>query len=431
MMTCTAGSRQPLKFAAMVFCLCLQGGMSWAAGLSVTSIEITGLERTRDRVVLRTLPFAAGDVWQDGFAATGERWLRNTGLFSEVHIERPDAEGVVRIRVRERWSLWVLPQASRSDNGASSVGVALDEYNLWGLQHHLRLAYRRDTGRNFSADNGDSYAFGYDWIRVADSKFSISMTANWGRSVLDVYRNGQLESQYLQDSKSTSLVVNYAFGPVPGEGWGVRGGFSGSNSAFALQNGPPQPDVIGNRKRSLLAGVSYRQVDDQIIWFSGTAFDYSLSATPRLFGSTLDVYRQTASLRSYVPVDGPNTLNLRLNLGHAFGDVLRDGLFDLGNRNGVRGYFPGEVQGKAYVLGSIEGRYLLHPASNVQLVAFSDMAYVSGKESLLSNRNFYAGAGGGIRWTLRWLVRGTIRGDVAYGFATRRWRFYLGTGQAF
>ena len=211
----------------------------------------------------------------------------------------------------------------------------------------------------------------------------------------------------------------------------MSGGFSGSNSAFALKNGPPQLDVIGSRKRSLLAGASYRQVDDQIIWFSGMAFDYSLSATSKLFGSTLDVYRQTASLRSYVPVDGPNTLNLRLNLGHAFGDVLRDGLFDLGNRNGVRGYFPGEVQGKAYVLGSIEGRYLLHPASNVQLVAFSDMAYVSGKESALSNKNFYAGAGGGIRWTLRWLVRGTIRGDVAYGFATRRWRFYLGTGQAF
>jgi len=429
MMACMG--RWSLKPAAMLLALCLQAGISFAAGSSVTSIEITGLERTRERVVLRTLPFSVGDAWQDGFAATGERWLRNTGLFSEVYIEKPDAKGVVRIRVNERWSLWLLPQVSRSDNGASSIGAALDEYNLWGLQHHLRLAYRRDTGRNFSADNGDSYAFGYDWNRVADSKFSISAAANWGRSIFDVYRNGQLESQYLQDNRSASLVVNYALGPVPGEGWGVSGGFSGSNSAFALQIGPPQPDVIGNRKRSLLAGASYRQVDNQIIWFSGTAFDYSLSVTSKLFGSTLDVYRQTASLRSYIPVDGPNTLNMRLNLGHAFGDVLRDGLFDLGNRNGVRGYFPGEVQGKAYVLATVEGRYLLRPDSNVQLVAFSDMAYVSGRESALSNNHFYAGAGGGVRWTLRWLVRGTIRGDVAYGFATGRWRFYVGTGQAF
>ncbi|MDX8407461.1 MAG: hypothetical protein R8L58_03665, partial [Mariprofundaceae bacterium] len=68
---------------------------------------------------------------------------------------------------------------------------------------------------------------------------------------------------------------------------------------------------------------------------------------------------------------------------------------------------------------------------NVQLAAFSDMAYVAGKGSQVNGRNVYIGVGGGIRWTLRWLVNGTIRGDAAYGFATRRWRFYLGTGQAF
>ncbi len=413
----------------LLICL-LQAGLAFAA-VRIETIDISGLERTQERTVLRELPFRQGDIWQEDFAGTGERWLRNLGIFSEVVISPPDETGHVAIYVRERWSLWLLPQASRADNGTSSAGLALDEYNLWGLQHHLRLAYREDTGKNFSAANGSSYAFGYDWRRVNDSKLSMNLTANWGRSIFDAYQNGQLASKYLQDSRSASLTLSYAFGPVPGEGWGVRGGISGSNSTFQLQSGPSQPDVAGSRKRTLLGGVSYRQVDDRIIWFSGSAFDYSLSVTPKFLGSTLNVYSQTASIRSYVPFDGHNTLNLRMNVGHAFGDVLRDGLFDLGNRNGVRGYFPGEIQGKAYALGSVEGRFLLHPDSNIQLAAFSDMAYVAGNNSVANGRNFYAGVGGGIRWTLRWLMNGTIRGDAAYGFATHRWRFYLGTGQAF
>ena len=53
----------------------------------------------------------------------------------------------------------------------------------------------------------------------------------------------------------------------------------------------------------------------------------------------------------------------------------------------------------------------------------------SGRSAL--GKQVIAGVGGGVRWTLRWLVNGTIRVDGAYGFATKKWRLYLGTGQAF
>ncbi len=404
----------------------------WAAsGTRVTAIDIEGLERTQQRTVLRQLPFAVGDAWQSSFEETGERWLRNLGLFSEVDIRPPDAQGRVRIRVHERWSLWLLPTATRKDNGASSAGLTLDEYNLWGLQHHLRLAYQEDTGTNFTRANGSSYDLRYDWTRVNDSNFGLSFSSHWGRNIFDAYRNGVLTSQYIQDGRSIALGFSYALGEVPGEGWGIAAGLAGSTSSYTLISGPAQPDVRGSRRRTLSFGLNYRQVDDRIVWFSGSAFDYSLSATAKAFGSTLNVYRQTLSARTYVPLRHQHTINLRLDLGHAFGEVLRDGLFDLGHRNGLRGYFPGEVQGRAYALGSLEGRFMLYPDANFQIAAFSDMGYVAGRDSTVTGRNFYAGAGVGFRWTLRWLVNGTIRGDAAYGFATRRWRFYIGTGQAF
>jgi len=416
----------------LIFCMgfLLLTGLAEAEEQRVLSIEIIGLERTDERTVIRQLPFVVGDIWQDDFAPTGERWLRNLGIFSEAHISRPDERGHVSIHLRERWSLWVLPTFSRKDTGASSAGVTVDEYNLWGLNHHLRLSGREDTGKNFSTANGSSYAVAYDWRRIADSKLSISAATDWGRSSFDAYKNGVQVAQYAQDGRSVSLMLSYGFGPVPGEGLSVSAGFSGSNSSFALLSGLAQPDVIGNRKRTVIGGISYQNVNNEITWFSGTAYDYSLAVSHKALGSTINVYRQSLSIRSYVPFDDHNTINLRLNAGLVSGDVLRDGLFDIGNRTGIRGYYPGEVQGKSYVYGTVEGRYLLSPESNVQLVAFSDVGLVRGG-SAFQGKTFFAGMGGGIRWTLRWLVNGTIRGDAAYGFASRRWRFYLGSGQAF
>ncbi len=421
----------PWIFITCLLLACIASSAQ-AEATVIKTIAIEGLERTQERVVLRQLPFTAGNVWQSHFAEQGERWLRNLGLFSEVHIYAPDDNGTVRVQLRERWSLWILPQFSRHDNGASSAGIALDEYNMWGLNHHLRLAYRRDTGKNFSTLNGSSYEASYLWSRIRDSRLSMGLAAGKGTSIFDTYQNGQLVSEYLQNGKSGSVSLGYALGPVPGEGWDASFGFALNHTAFRLLSGPPQADVIGTRKHSLLAGVHYRQIDDQIIWLSGTAFDYTLDVAHQALGSTINVYRQTLSIRSYIPIhEQQNTLNLRANAGLASGDVLRDGLFDLGNRDNIRGYYPGEIQGKAYLYGTIEGRFLLYPDSNVQVVTFSDAGYIPGTSHSVQGKKTFFGLGAGLRWTLRWLVRGTIRGDAAYGIATKRWRFYLGTGQTF
>lgn len=397
----------------------------------INSIRIEGLERTDPRTVRRELPFHEGDIWKEKWRALAERWLRNTGLFSEVHVQGPDEGGTVTVRVHERWSLWLLPTASRKDNGASSAGVTLDEYNMWGLGHHLRLAAKQDTGKNFSASQGNAYEASYAWRRIADSKFSMDVAFARGDSVFDAYQNGTVVSQYLHNSNSSSVSFSYGFGPVPGEGWTASLGYGVAIDTYQLSGGVALPDVQPQRKHEIRAGISYAQVDDHITWFTGTAMDYSLAVAHSALGSSYNIYRQSASVRSYVPIDNGNTFNTRLNAGVVTGNVQRDGLFDLGGHSAIRGYYPGEIQGTAYIYGTFEWRYLLEPGSNVQLVAFSDAGYVTDRGALPYGKSLIVGAGGGVRWTLRWLVHGTIRGDVTYGFATGKWRFYVGTGQDF
>ena len=419
-----------LKRIILMIALLLCGVVN-AANNEIKHIEIKGLEYSKARVVLRELPFSEGEQWQPEFAEIGERRVRNLGLFSEAHITPPDADGVVHIRVNDRWPLWLLPEASRADNGATSAGLTLTEHNLWGLHHHLRLAARRDTGKNFSGGNGTSYQGSYLWRRINDSNFGLDASMNSGTSIYDAYQNGLLSSSYLKDNQSWSVGVLYALGPVPGEGWDVRFGFSSSKSAYSLRSGPALTDVIGLRRQSLQFSASFRMVDDHITWLTGTAIDYAADVAHKSLGSDINSYSQTISWRRHLDLGSQNTLSYRFNAGLRTGNILRDGLYDVGSRNQMRGYYPGELQGNAYIYGSLEGRHPLSINSNVQLAAFVDAGHVNRDGRSALGKSVVVGAGGGVRWTLRWLVNGTIRVDGAYGFATKKWRLYLGTGQAF
>lgn len=421
-----------LKPLILMLSLFLAGMVSAAEDqIRVHSVHVEGLKRTQLATVLRELPFSAGAVWNEKYVETSERRLRNLGLFSEVRVTSPDSNAKVRIYVRERWTLWVLPQASRKDNGASSLSVVLDEYNLWGLNHHLKLGHKRDTGTNFSGLTGSSSELAYNWQRIADSKLSMQINAGWGRSLFDTYDLGINTAQYLQSSKSGAVSLSYALGPTAGEGWGLSLGFSASNSIFRLLSGAVQSDVVGNRQRTITSGISYRRINNQIVWLSGEAFDYSLAVAHSALGSTFNSYRHSISFRNYYPLFDQSTINFRVNGGIVTGNTLRTGLFDIGNRNALRGYYVGELQGTSYFYSTLEGRFPIRPNSNFQLVAFADAGKIGGHAGTSVTKGVALGLGAGARWTLRWLARGTIRGDVAYGLATKRWRFYLGTGQAF
>lgn len=402
------------------------------AGPVVQKIEFSGLKHSDPKVLLRELPFSQGSVWQSGFIKISERRLRNLGIFtSNITVLPPDNQGIVHITVKDRWPIWLLPEAARKDGGASRVGLALTDYNLWGLNHLFRFSGSIDTGKNFSSNQGKSYQGSYTWRRVADSKYSLDMSVNHGDSVFDTFENGILSSSYIQNSQDWALGLSYAFDAVPGEGWDARLGFSHRLKTFTLKTGAPQPDIQNNQRNAVSLGVNYVLVDDHTTWITGSAFSYNVELANSLLGSTVNIVRQHASWRSYIPLQQQDTINVRVNAGWAEGDLLRDGLFDLGSGKGMRGYYPGDLQGSAYIYGTLESRMLIESGSNVQWVAFIDAGHVANQGRRALGRSIVAGVGTGVRWTLRWLVHGTFRGDVAYGTALHRWRVHLGTGQSF
>ncbi len=397
----------------------------------IQAIDIIGLAHSRPALVLRELPFSRGDRWTPGMAAEAERRLRNLGLFRRVRVEGPDRDGRVRISLRERWSFWILPTVSRRDDGRSTVGVALDEFNLWGLGHHLRLAGKQDTGKNFSGGNGQVFEAGYHWARLRGSRLSLGLGYQGGQSLYVGFDRGRSVANYLEDRQAWSLGLDYALGPVPGEGWTTGLTLASNERRLSLLDGRPLPDLRDARIR--LAGLSlgYRRIDDHITWLTGTTFGYRVTVATGALGSDLDYVQQTATLIHHRPLGHGDTIDLRLAAGRIDGDRLRNTLFDLGNRNTIRGYFPGELQATRYLFGTLEGRFLSHSGGNLQFVAFTDIGHLRNGDERPFDRSIITGLGAGLRWTLRWLVHGTLRVDMAYGLANRRWRLYLGTRQAF
>ncbi len=420
----------PLLFILWIFALPSYGNAGEVP--IVQKIEFSGLKYSDARVLLRELPFSKGTRWQSNFIKTSERRLRNLGIFtSKVTVLPPDNQGTVHITVKDRWPIWLLPEVTRKDGGASRAGLALTDYNLWGLNHFARFSGSVDTGKNFSTNQGRSYQGSYIWRRIADSKYSMDMSANRGDSVFDAFENGILSSSYAQSSQDWTLGLAYAFNAVPGEGWDARVGLSHSLKKFSLKAGTPQADIQDNQRNAVSLGINYIFVDDHTTWITGSAFNYNVELANSLLGSTTNVVRQSASWRSYIPLKQQDTINVRINAGWADGDLLRDGLFDLGGAEGMRGYYPGDLQGSAYIYGTLESRIQIKLDSNVQWVAFVDAGHVANQGHRALGRSVVAGLGTGVRWTLRWLVNGTLRGDVAYSTALHRWRLHLGTGQAF
>jgi len=398
----------------------------------IQNIEISGLKKSQPRTVLRELPFTVGDMWQESDKATGERRLRNTGLFAEAIIHRPNDKGVVRIWVRDRWSLFMLPEASRSDLGKTSAGFTMTEHNMWGLNHNFRLAAREETGKNFTGFKGTTFSGSYLWRRINDGPLSLSFSGNSGRKIFDTFTNGQLSSQYREQNVGWGSQLSFAHGPVPGEGWSNSIGFSSSLSSFTLISGPPSSTVIAKHRNAVQAGVAYQLIDDNITWLTGTSFNYGWDIAHKGLGSNINVYRQTSSLSSHIPIwDSGSTFDFRISGGGATGSVEQDGLFDIGNSRGLRGYLPGELQGTYYVYSNLEARIPIKPNSNFHLVGFTDVGQIWNLGHPALGKNLIVGMGAGARLTLRWLVNGTFRTDASYGLATSNWRYYFGTSQAF
>ena len=208
--------------------------------VKISQIEVTGNERTKDKIIVRELDFKSGDSLftmldkaEYAFGTGQKRISRhdssevslrmkysreniiNTKLFLEANLYLEEMEGgeyKLRIDVKERWYFWAFPIVKLDypnfndwladpDLSLLSMGLFMSHNNLWGLGHQASV--------KIYGGSSQEIAMGYlmPWIGKGQ-KIGLLLGGNWRKSTVVEYGSLQNERQMIFDKGS---MTDYNF----------------------------------------------------------------------------------------------------------------------------------------------------------------------------------------------------------------------------
>ena len=199
----------------------------------------------------------------------------------------PVSEGVVDIEVltRDTWSLDLGASASRS-GGASSSGIGLREYNLFGTGTSLGLARSRSVDRSsteFSFSNSNafgtrtalalSHAVNSDGrrdevqvqrgFRALDDRSAVVVSALSDDRLESVYSGGVVQRQYRRREDRASVYRGWSEGLV--DGW-VRRTSIGAllrQDRYGPQPGSPLPEDLPPGQKLVGPFLKFEMLEDR------------------------------------------------------------------------------------------------------------------------------------------------------------------------
>lgn len=363
--------------------------------IRVDRIVIHGLTRTRASVVLRELPFAAGDTISEETWLFSATRLWNATLFnrvtSSIGRETRTGEVVATFALEENWTLNPLFSFAVGGN-AGWVRVGASDNNMLGRFLELGAQYERFGDHNgFQTWARDPRFLGkrLDWVVIverlvrprpdfADQRVRIGSEVG-GLAWNDKLRvTAKVEALYdvllpLDGGDDTGVPRNWSTLVE----WGVRIG---------------RVDTLRVRQRGVSLEVRQTLVATQL-------------ATMRGFG------------QGWLELLALETLGERWNLAGRFqmgaqGDAPEYLQFYLGGLTVVRGYVDNFARTSRYALLNLEARYVAYDSRWISLVAagFVDAAVTArstgGVQPMLSS-------GVGMRFLLPWMVKTGLRVDGA------------------
>ena len=134
-----------LSLLLILFPLLIKAQQDTTTYVVVSDIVLDGNNMTKSSIILKELTFSQGDTinisdWEEEMRLSREN-IQNTTLFNFVDFEcvyndiSPE-EVIIKIKVTERWYLWIYPYISYADRNI----------NAWYEADNLRRNRRRGSG---------------------------------------------------------------------------------------------------------------------------------------------------------------------------------------------------------------------------------------------------------------------------------------------
>jgi outer membrane protein insertion porin family len=410
--------------------------VSWAYGLVVDSVTVSGNKGTKSHVILREMETQPGDVLDRETIRRDIRYLSDMTPFSSVSV-RADALGpgrcAVRIAVRERSEILlkaILPQFKYDFERGLTYGIRWNNQNFRGRLENLSLSYSRNE------QNDESVSLGWSAPWLGWRHISLG-------SGIAYYNRGD-EPQEIELLERLG-VVGYVGVPLTES----RVHFSQLILSLGLdksRTGGKEEDPLngetGDRQVSLspLIGFRYDSRDSPLRPTLGWTLNLSVRATFPFDDQRNRYYRLFNEVRRFVSFGEDATVGLLSNLEYQFGDFPSYSDLKLGGTGSLRGYPSGRFDGNHRWFQTVEWRHQVVPRVVVELpiihefdiglamVTFMDTGIVwNGSDDFELDR-FHGTGGVGLQFFSP--IQDVIR--LEFGFSAHGdYRFHTATGARF
>jgi len=384
------------------------GGQS--GELTVRSITIKGLKRTRIAAVRHIIRVKKGDLWTQEVRDLVERRLKNYGTFKNISltekIEKTEVDLI--IDMEDRWTLFAFPVAS--SGSGSSLGIGVFDRNFLGTQKTLGsiFLFKEKKPRFFVVYN-DPHFLSWDWELVTLGGYQEERVVDFEKRRI----NAGFRLRYrFNDFLSLSGGYGYADNRYEGDTILPR---NGRTHTLSLELSFNRVFMDEDYSR----GRSFRLSLEQELWFSD--FDMTKAIFDTEFYSRIFAHHTAA---------WQNRISLSRNAPYGYAFVL-------GGKGGfgtipVKGYDDNQFAPSQVISGTFEYRIPFFTSGGFILsaVGFLDYAFFSDTISdLFQGENIYS-FGPSLRIYLRKIAVPAFQLYGAYMPGTGRFvvGFMLGMG---
>ena len=333
--------------------------------VTIEKIDIVGNERTRDKIIRRSLAISEGDLYNaDRFEATKSR-LEGMDFFEAVRLKtspgsRPDLMNVT-VEVMEKKTGSLSAGLGYSSQDGAMANLELKERNLFGMaivaNGKANLSGRRNTYEG---------SLTYPWI------FDMPLSGT-----VRGYKSQSKEANYVRDSDGFSVHLGYPFFGL----WSMTSGFardssklSGIEQVFARSvvdyykhYGTTAQKFINLTENSLSVNFNRDTRNSTVIptagtrislgtRFSGLGGDVSFSSY-----FTEAIYYQHLFWKAILKIRGNGTLLQEVGNN----PIPFDRRLQLGGIQSIRGYRQGEIGPRDRFGNLMGGDRSLSPMLNV------------------------------------------------------------------
>ncbi|MFC1723979.1 patatin-like phospholipase family protein [candidate division KSB1 bacterium] len=386
----------------------------------INRINIKGLVKTKDFVVLREFPLREGDIFNINAAKEGITNIYSTGLFNKVHLNLDSSLTVknLNINVQEKkFTILRFGGTYNNDNKGKGFIEYLDD-NLFGiaLKSNVYLQYgEKDQLYQYSLRSDRIYSTNLNFnlkLRYINKKIYTTLQSGERGDYLDrrygiVFTFGeQVRKLGLISMEARIERTDIRTYPVPDYNKGMEIRALTFRSIVDTRNKYPFP-----------TSGKYHHM-------------YYETATGKILEGAVSYIKFFTSLESYSTYNERYTLKPRLTFGFADNTLPFSEMFRMGGSNSFYGYYDGQLFGRIILLGNFEisSRITIKKLLNTYLNFRYDVGGVWKSGEKVKIQDFIHGFG--ISYALDLPIGAA---EIAYGFAkeAKLKRIYFSLGHKF